>query len=164
MKSTPGGNAVFHYRGRVTQLRAVVVNGPMVALALQALDIKLGRVAARAAVRAGGEVIKKAWAAGVPVDKGHYRDSIQIKTSSSSEAGEEGGPRTLKGASAVIYVGRVAGVDEDDQPIHYAKILEFGGTLWNGGVIQPGWFALTAFGNSVPEAVDAVSDTLRLIL
>lgn len=60
---------------------------------------------------AGAEVLAEAWRDRVPVDEGHYRDSIEV---------------VMDGPTAIVRVGRVQGVPDDEQPQLYAVRLEYG--------------------------------------
>lgn len=96
------------------------------------------------AALAGAEALADEWRQRVPVDEGHYRDSI------AAERDDEG---------AVVLVGDVPGLPADEQPRLYAPGLEFGG---QGRPAQPSLRpAVDAAGPKVAAAMaDSIRDTI----
>lgn len=159
-------NALRPVRGKSNSFVIVLQNGPQFAAALNALDLKLSRVVARIAVQRGAQVIADEWKALVPVEDGHYRESIRVTTRSATLATGDGG-RAIKGASAVIAPRPVGGVPDDEQPWRYAGVLEFGGRLTpaqHGSYIPAQPSARPAFENKARDCVDVVQATLAAML
>lgn len=69
-------------------------------------------VAEDPAALAAGEPIKEMWRSLVPIDEGHYRDSLAVVH--------------LPEKGAAIGTAMLAGVPRDEQPFIYSKRLEYG--------------------------------------
>jgi hypothetical protein len=140
----------------------------MIAASLTGMQLKLARVTARVAIKAGGDVLAEAWRERVPVKDGYYRDAITVKTSTQS-LGDVDDPmiRRLSGAMANIYPGVTPGPPDDEQPWRYASVLEFGGHLGprqNNSYIPAQPSLRPAFDAAVDDCVDAVERVLHTAL
>lgn len=163
---------VYPYKGMETKSISFLVDGPHFAAQLRALDLKLGRIVARAAIKAAGEVIAEKWrekAAALNTSgraEGHYAASIGVRTRSQT-MDDGGGGRMLRGANVVIapYLP-VGGVEDDEHPGRYAGVLEWGGHLGpkQGNAYIPAQpTARPALEEAGPDAVDAVAMHLRRV-
>lgn len=108
-----------------SKFRAYIEGGPALMAKLNALDLKIKKQVAGDALRAGGEVIRDAWAAAAPVGEapadphpGAYRRSLEQPDAVFVKPNKNG-------ASGNVRPGYVAGIAEDDQPRVYAAKLEF---------------------------------------
>lgn len=114
--------------GVVTATTRVYIRGAAeLSRALARLGKEMSDEAMAQATLAGAEVLKEAWAAAVPVDDGNYRDSITAMASPGRE-----------GATAVVFPGTVAGVEERDQPRNYAARLEYGSFAYSKAAFKRG--------------------------
>lgn len=123
---TPLGNSVVRTltkSGRVleTRMQASLIGGPQLAMALAALEVRVGRLAAKEALEAAGAVIEDEWKNLVRVEDGNYRNSISTKISATA--------RGAAGTIAVRHLDRLVSHTknpEQEQPYLYAARLEFG--------------------------------------
>lgn len=122
--------------------QAIIMNGPQFIAQIEAVEVKVMRLMARSAIKDAAEIVKQEWIMRIPVntragdkDAGAYMRSLRIRTRSYTKPGDATGDpsivpdRKFKGVAARIYPGPVAGVDEDEQPMRYAGVLEYGGRL-----------------------------------
>lgn len=102
-------------------------------------------VAERPAEMAAGEEIKEVWRGLVPVDEGNYRDSLGV-----SWLGKQG---------AAVGITWLSGLDRNEQPVLYAKRLEFGDSE-----IQAQPSARPAVEQSRAAALEAGAEPLRAVV
>lgn len=94
---------------------ATVIGGPELARKLAELERTIQIEATRAGVEEMGRVLGNEWANRVPILEHHYQESINTK-----------GVRVSKrGASGIVGPTKI-GVPDDEQPMAYSAVLEFG--------------------------------------
>ena len=103
------------------------------------------RTAERPAEMAAGEPIRDKWKALVPFHEGHYRDSLAVAWL--GKLGAAGG------------TAWVPGLPRDEQPLIYAKRLEYGDSEIRA---QPS--ARPALAAARAEAVEAGADEFRTVI
>ncbi len=142
-------------KGSQTRFNAYLEGGPELAAKLNALDAKVKKTAAKAALQAGGRIIADEWSRRVPVGQrpkdphpGAYRRSLE-----QDDAVKVTG--TKNGASGSVRPGKVDGIDDGDQPRVYAAKLEF----MDG---EPS--ARPAFDTARTKASDAIGASLSAAL
>ncbi len=118
--------AIVAPRGRSqSKFNAYLEGGPQLMAKLNALDAKIKKEVAAAALSAGGRIIADEWAAQVPVGHqpqdphpGAYRRALEQDDAVYVKGGKNG-------ASGNVRPGYVDGIDDGDQPRVYAAKLEF---------------------------------------
>lgn len=165
-------NRLYPIKGSSTRFAVQLQNGAEFARALNMLDLKLSRIVARTAVKEGAQVIADEWIARARAlnttgrGEGHYADSIRVTTRSATIA-DGGGGRALRGATAVIAPRQIGSVPDDEQPMRYAAVHEFGGRLGpnQGNAFIPARpTARPAFEKKASECVDKVQSVLARML
>lgn len=160
---TGGGNLVTGRTGSVAA-RFYLRNGPEFSRQLASLAQRVSDEKMAQAVLAGGEALAVEWKRIVPVDEGHYRESITAVASPGRQ-----------GATGLVFPADVPGVPDNEQPRRYAARLEFGSLAQTKKQLQRGIFPKgrarrmqpslrPAFDNVHTRMVDAIADELRALL
>jgi len=142
----------------------VIVNQAQFLGKLNALGLVASRRVLTAAAMEGMEVIKDEWVRSVPVEDGHYRKAVKLAPNVGGLRDALGG---VNAAVASVYVGKVGGVPDDEQPDRYAGVLEFGGKLGykqHGSVIPAQHIVRGTLDRKADEAVEKVEHRLYAAL
>jgi HK97 gp10 family phage protein len=165
IRATRTRTGVIGSRAGSTTVRGYIRGGPELMRALARLEQGVKDALLQKATLAGGKVLEEAWKERVPIKDGNYRAAITAQ----AKPGK-------RGATGLVSVKDVPGVDKEDQPKLYASRLEFGSarathaTLTSGRtdfasrgrVAQPS--LRPAFDSVQGEMLDAMADEVKRLI